>query len=262
MSIDYEAEYNNRARVPEHGAIIAGWAADAARYRVEKPPRTVPYGVGERNAFDLFDAGAGPPVMFVHGGYWQALDKSYFSHLARGLNLHGVSVAMPSYDLCPRVRVGAILAQVRSACAALSRMTGRDVILAGHSAGGHMAACLLASEAHVPAASAISGLFELAPLIATSLNQALRLDADEAAALSPRNWPAPAGKTLDAVVGAEESSEFLRQSASIVAHWGAGGAHTRYEEIPGANHFTVLAPLTDPDSPMVERLVRLALRRR
>ncbi len=257
MSLDLEAEYNNRARVPEHPAIIAGWAADSAAYREAKPPRVVRYGDGERHTFDLFETGTGPAAMFIHGGYWQALDKSFFSHMARGLNALGVSVAVPSYDLCPNVRIGDIVEQMRSACAALHRETNAPIVVSGHSAGGHLAACLLATEAHVPAAYALSGLFELKPLVPTSLNGALRLDNDEAEALSPLTWPAPEGKTLDAVVGGAESSEYLRQSASIVEAWGADGVDTRYEAIAGANHFTVIAPLADANSAMCARILDL-----
>jgi len=260
MSLDLEKEYNNRARVPEHPAIIAGWARDSAAYREAKPPRVVRYGDGERHTFDLFEAGAGPAVMFIHGGYWQALDKSFFSHMAIGLNAHGISVAVPSYDLCPHVRIGDIVAQMRAACALLHCETNTPVIVSGHSAGGHLAACLLATETHIPAAYSISGLFELAPLIPTSLNAALQLDATEAQAQSPLHWPAPAGKKLDAIVGGDESGEYLRQSAAMVARWGEAGVAARYEEIESANHFTIIAPLADPASAMCERLAQLAAR--
>lgn len=258
MSLDLEAEYNNRARVPENPAIIAGWARDAAAYREIEPPRVVAYGAGERETMDVFEVGGGPSVLFIHGGYWQALDKSFFSHMARGLNARGISVGVPSYDLCPQVRIGDIVEQMRAAGLALHRHTGAPVIASGHSAGGHLSACLLATEAHVPAAYAISGVFELAPLIPTSLNAALRLDAAEADALSPLAWPAPEGKVLDAVVGADESGEFLRQSADVARVWGEGGVITRYEAIAGANHFTVIAPLADTESAMCARLAEIA----
>ena len=262
MSLDLEKEYNNRARVPEHPGIIESWARDSAAYREAHPPSVVRYGEGERHTFDLFEASAGPAAMYIHGGYWQALDKSFHSVHARGLNALGVSVAVPSYDLCPNVRLGDIVEQVRAACATLHRETGAPVILSGHSAGGHLAACMLATEVCVPAAYSISGLFELAPLIPTSLNEKLDLAADEAEALSPLFWPAPEGKTLDAVVGADESREFLRQSAEIVRVWGEEGVGTRYEEIEGANHFTVIAPLAEPGSAMCERLKQLVERAR
>ncbi|MGQ0533621.1 MAG: alpha/beta hydrolase [Caulobacteraceae bacterium] len=259
MSLDLEKEYNNRARVPEHPAIIASWAAESKAYRNINPPRVIEYGSGERHTFDLFEAGAGPTVMYVHGGYWQAVDKSFHSVHARGLNQMGITVAVPSYDLCPNVRIGDIVEQVRAACSIVHRASEAPVIVAGHSAGGHLAACLLATEAHVPAAYAISGLFELAPLIPTSINEKLGLDEAEAQALSPLFWPAPEGKILDAVVGGDESSEYLRQSAAIVAAWGEDGVEARYEEIPGANHFTVIAGLVDARSAMCERLKELVV---
>jgi arylformamidase len=262
MSLDLEKEYNNRARVPENPEIMAGWARDSAAYRETKPPRVIRYGDGERHTFDLFEASAGPSVMYIHGGYWQALDKSFHSHQAAGLNALGVTVVVPSYDLCPNVRLGDIVEQIRAACGAVAHETNAPLIVSGHSAGGHLAACMLATEAHVPAAFSISGLFELAPLIPTSLNEKLGLDPGEAEALSPLFWPAPEGKSLDAVVGAEESSEFLRQSADIVRVWGEGGVETRYEEIEAANHFTVIAPLADPASAMCERLKQLVDRLR
>lgn len=260
MSLDLEKEYNNRAAVPEHPAIIARWAAESKAYRNINPPRVIEYGEGERNTLDLFDAGAGPAVMFIHGGYWQALDKSFFSSMAKGLNALGVTVAVPSYDLCPNVEISDIMRQVRRACMAVHERLGTPIIVSGHSAGGHLAACTLATEDYVPAAYSISGLFELRPLIETSLNEKLRLTPDRADAYSPVLWPAPKGKTLDAVVGGAESSEYLRQSASVVSTWGEGGVSTRYEEIDGANHFTVIDPLTNPASAMCERLKQLISR--
>ena len=212
---------------------------------------------------DLFSAGDGAPVaVFLHGGYWQALDKDWFSGLAPALLAHGVGLAIPSYDLAPAVRLGRILAQVREAVEWIRARTGRRPVVFGHSAGGHMAACML-SEGRASAAVALSGVFDLAPLIPTSLNEALRLDAAEAAALSPIHWPAPDGSTpggtlLDCVVGADESPEFLRQSRDMADLWRARGVETRFEALPGLNHFTVLDPLFDPDSALVNRVVDLA----
>jgi arylformamidase len=109
----------------------------------------------------------------------------------------------------------------------------------------------------VPAGYAISGVFDLAPLVHVSMNQDFRLDHDGAQKISPISWPAPRGRVLDAVVGALESNEFLRQSRMIADAWGKAGVATRYEEVAGANHFTVLEPLTDPSSAMVARLLAL-----
>jgi arylformamidase len=265
--VDYEVEYNNRARVPENPALIAGWARDAAAYRERLAPRAVRYGAGARNVIDFFPGGHdGPIVVFIHGGYWQALDKSFFSHLAGGLNAHGIAVAIPGYDLCPDVSVHNIIAEMRGACRELARL-GYSLVVSGHSAGGHLAACMLATDwpaldASLPrdlvaSAYAISGLFDLGPLLDTSINQALRLDAAAASTASPLFWIPPAGKSLDAVVGENESAEYLRQSRTITEIWGAAGVATRFGTISGANHFTAIAPLADPASPMVLRLKQL-----
>jgi arylformamidase len=270
-AIDYEAEYNNRARVPEHPAIIEGWARDAAAYRGANPPQPIAYGPSERQFIDLFHPAVpdheAKTVLFVHGGYWQNLAPSSFSHMTRGLNAHGVAVAIAGYDLCPQVRVGDIVEQVRAACRELARFE-KHLVVAGHSAGGHLTACMVATNwpavdeklpaGFVSAGYAISGLFELKPLVPTSINKALGMDEAEAELLSPLSWAPPAGLVLDAVVGGEESAEYLRQSRTIAERWGAAGVRTRYEAVPGANHFTVIAPLADPHSAMTRRVAELA----
>ena len=266
--IDYEVEYNNRARVPENPALIAGWARDAAAYRATRTPRAISYGPGARHVIDFFPGdGKGPIVVFIHGGYWQALDGSSFSHLARGLNAHGIGVAIPGYDLCPNVTVAQIIGQMRTASRELARLA-QPLVISGHSAGGHLAACMLATDwpaldVSLPAdlviaAYAISGLFDLGPLIGTTLNKALGLDQESARAASPLFWQAPARGSLDAVVGEMESAEFFRQSQTIVDLWGKAGVAMRFGTVPGANHFTAIAPLADPNSPMVLRLKQLA----
>jgi arylformamidase len=268
--IDYEVEYNNRARVPENPAIMAGWSRDAATYRETRQGRwhVIPYDRGVRNGIDFFPGdGTGPIVVFIHGGYWQALDSSFFSHLAAGLNAHGIDVAIPSYDLCPNVSVGDIIRQMQTASRELAKF-GRPLVISGHSAGGHLAACMLATdwraidaslpERLVTAAYGISGLFDLPPLVKTSINTALKLDDASAKAASPLFWKPPARGTLDAVVGGNESAEYFRQSKSIVDAWGRAGVATRFGTIPDANHFTAIAPLADPESPVVARLRELA----
>jgi arylformamidase len=267
-AVDYEVEYNNRARVPENPAIMAGWAKDAAAYREQHAPRVIPYGRGARNSIDFFPGdNDGPIVVFIHGGYWQAFDSSSFSHLCAGLNAHGIGVALPSYDLCPGVTVDRIIQEMRAAARELARL-GRSLVISGHSAGGHLAACLLATDwpaydASLPedlviAAYAISGLFDLGPLVDTSINKALRLDQATARAASPLFWKSPRRGSLDAVVGGNESAEYFRQSRTIVEAWGAAALATRFGVVPDANHFTAIAPLADPDSPMVARLKQLA----
>ena len=263
--MDLEAEYNNRARVPDSGAIIGQWARDAAAFRAGWAASTldIPYGEGARERFDLFEAATpGPVAVFIHGGYWQALDKSFASHCARGLLGRGVTVAVPSYDLCPNVPLRHIVEQMQAACAVLCRRSGRRLLVAGHSAGGQLAAMLMATDWKaidpslpadlVGAALPVSGVFELEPGLPTSIGAALHLAAEEARALSPR-WLPPAPGEMHAVVGGAESDEFLRQTRDFAAAW--GGSH---EVLPGANHFTVLDPFADPAHPLVARAAAMA----
>jgi arylformamidase len=277
-AVDYEAEYDNRARVPEHPQIFEQWTRDGAAYAAKasadkRAELGLKYGPSGRQTIDLFFSASGvqaPLALFIHGGWWRSLHPSQFSQMAAGLNAHGVSVAVAGYELCPDVPIAAIIDQMRAVCVFLWRRLRRPLLVCGHSAGGHLAAAMLATDWQaidatiparlVPAAYAISGLFDLTPLIGITINQDLRLDAAEARSVSPLFWPAPQGTTLDAAVGALESSEFLRQSRSIVDAWGKAGVATRYGAIAGQNHFTVIDGLTDPNSAMVARLVELVPR--
>ena len=228
MSIDYEVEYDNRARVPEHPSIAQRWAEDSLRYRnAGHATLDIPYGAGERQKFDLFiAAGAGEPVVvYIHGGYWQRGDRRDYSCIAQGLNARGVTVAVPSYTLCPAETVSGIVAEMRECLRVVWQKTGRRPVVVGHSAGGHLAAAMLATNWStvqgvpadlVKAAYSISGVFDLPPLIGTTLNTALRLDANTARAASPMFWHPPTRECrFVAAVGGLESSEFLRQSLDV-----------------------------------------------
>lgn len=272
--IDYEAEYNNRARVPEHPEIFAGWARDAAAYRAERAKHSevgVVYGNSPRQTLDFFFADKrdnAPLALFIHGGWWRSLEPLSFSHMARGLNAHGVNVAVAGYDLCPQVSVRDIFGQMQAASLTLWRRFQQRFAVSGHSAGGHLTACLVATDWSkaatntpadlVPNGYAISGVFDLTPFVGISVNDDLRLTPDEARAMSPPLWTPPPGRTLDAVVGGIESAEFLRQSQDMAEAW-RGKAATRYEALPNMNHFTAIAPLADPDSNMTKRLRDLAV---
>ena len=274
MAVDYEKEYDNRARVPEHPQIFARWDAEAAAYRAaaQGAELGLKYGPSPRQTIDLFPGnGAGPDAplaMFIHGGWWRSLSPVSFSQMAKGPNAHGVTVAVVGYDLCPTVSIATITEQMRAACLALWQRHKKRIMVYGHSAGGHLTACMVATDWMsldpsapadlVPAGYAISGVFDLSPLTQVSFNKDLRLDDAEAHRVSPLHWQAPAGRTLDAIVGGIESNEFLRQSKTMAEQWGQRGVNTRYVPIDGANHFTVLDPLTEADSAMTKRVVELA----
>jgi arylformamidase len=259
--------------VPEHPAIIAGWERDSAAYRAERTEKSeigIRYDSHPRQTIDLFFPDVPelkrPLIVFIHGGYWRALAPSLFSHFARGMNARGYAVALPGYRLCPEVAVADVVTDVRAAIVHLHRRFEAPFLVAGHSAGGHLAAAALATDWSALGAPenlarhglAISGLFDLAPLIETSINEQLRLDADAAKAMSPAFWPVPKTVVLEAWVGGTESSEYLRQSRLVAERWSAAGASARSEIIPSANHFTAPAGLADPKSRMVAALARLA----
>jgi arylformamidase len=268
---DFEEEYSPSRRVPEYAAILDGWARDAAAWRAQmtaagRAEPGVSYGATERQALDLFfppaEAG-GALALFVHGGWWQMMDRSAHSHMARGLVERGVMVAVTGYDLTPHVSVAEIVEQVRQACVMLWRRTGKRLVVFGHSAGGHLTAAMAATDWAARGAPAglaiggyaISGAFDLEPLLGTSMNRDWKLDSASARALSPLHWSPQKGVIFDAVVGSLESRQFKRQSRALSERWGA-----RNEEIDGANHFTIHDPLADPGSEMVGRLAEMANR--
>jgi arylformamidase len=273
MSIDYEVEYDNRSRVPEHPEIFARWQREAASYRAaaHNAKLGIAYGPSTRRTIDLFpakDDENAPLALFIHGGWWRSLEPSMFSQLTAGPNARGITVAVAGYDLCPNCSIADIIEQMRAACLMLWRKRRQRVFIYGHSAGGHLASCMVATDWKafasdapadlVPSAYAISGVFDLLPLVQVSQNQDLRLDESEARRVSPLHWSVPAGRSLDAVVGALESSEFLRQSKTVAEAWRRAHALTRYEEIAGTNHFTVIDALNDPNSAMTARVAALA----
>ncbi len=267
--MDLAAEYNNRAMVPDHPAIIAAWHADAKAYREKAHPELgIRYGARPRNSYDLFAAQGGqggPQVLFIHGGYWRAFDKAMFSHMAAGANAHRLTVAIAGYTLAPEVSVLDIIDELRQCVIHLARRLEGRLVVVGHSAGGHLAACMAATDwpAYglrpdlIQACFAISGLFDLRPLIATEFNADLKLDAATALAASPLAWPVPSPLRLESWVGAQESFEFKRNARSLAAAWAGLGLDARYEEVPGENHFSVPNALADPASKMTQRLVEL-----
>jgi arylformamidase len=270
-AIDHEAEYNNRTRIADYPQIIERWRAESARVRSSaRADLDQPYGPGERQRYDLYRAGApdAPLLIYIHGGYWQLGSRQDTAFVSRAFTAAGIDVALPSYSLCPAVSVLDIIDELRRCVAALWAKTRKRPVVAGHSAGGHLTAALLATDWGalpdapadlVRAGCAISGVFELAPLIATKMNTALQLDPETAARASPLLWPAPPpDRTLVAAVGGEETPEFHRQSRAITERWASAGVTAEYVSIAGANHFTVVDELTRADSALFLRIARLA----
>ncbi len=266
--------YNNRALVPDHVRHLTRWAADSARVRAsERCELDLAYGDGPMETLDLFpaaDRGPAPVLVFLHGGYWRALDKSDHSFLAPAFTRRGVCVVVPNYTLCPATTIPGIALQMVQALAWTWRHVARfggdpsRITVAGHSAGGHLAALMLACRwpqvgrdlpaALVRNALSISGLYELEPLRHAPFLQDLRLTEADALRASPALMPAPAGGMLYSVAGGDESPEFLRHNALIQQAWGRQRVPI-CENLPGLNHFSVLEALADP----AHRLNRLTL---
>ena len=262
----FDAQYNNRARIPEHPALLQHWFDASARARQRHPEMIeASYGTDARERCDVFPAAhAGSPVLvYLHGGYWRALDKRDQSFVAPPFVDAGALVVLPGYSLCPAVRIEHIVLQTVRALVWVYRHAaayGGDpqrIVVAGHSAGGHLATMLLACDwkavaPELPAdlvksALSISGLYELEPLRhAPFLARDLRLTAASARLLSPAAMPAPRGH-LVTIVGANESEEFHRQAALIRTAWSVRTV-TAATPVAGCNHMDVLNTLSDPQS--------------
>lgn len=274
-----DAQYDNRARVADHAGYIESWrrrSAEARRYL--SIDMDLAYGDDPRQRLDFFPAPQrdAPVLAFIHGGYWQALDKSQFSHIAPLFVAAGIGVAVLGYRLAPAQRMTAIASDIRAALAFLYRelpSLGGDparIHLAGHSAGGHLAA--LAAQTDWPALSpdlpaglvrgacSISGLYDLEPIRRSYLNDTLALDAAEVAALSPMaHLPARASGPLFLAVGGAESAEYHRQQADYTARLRAARHPVQAVILEGRHHFSAADALAEPDSPLFEGVLRQIL---
>ncbi|MBL8584278.1 MAG: alpha/beta hydrolase [Rhizobiaceae bacterium] len=258
----YEAGYVFRDRYPERTEVYRRFdEASAAARQTHGCRLDIRYGPHPRETFDLFTGKSGAPlVVFVHGGYWQSLDKQRFSFVALPLVARGFAVALPNYPLAPESPPEAIVGSVTRCLPAVLGALGAapsSIIATGHSAGGHLAAML--SLGHpVAACVPISGIFDVAPLLHTSVNAALALDAARAAAISPISRPPRRGCRLVALVGGDETAAFTAQSESYVRHWRDGGEVAELVSLGGRNHYTVLCDLLEERSRIVAEIVRAA----
>ncbi len=267
-----DAQYNNRRRFPDYTARFTAWAEWSRESRAKLDSRLdLPFGDRPSERLDLFPVpgGNGPIWLFIHGGYWYSLDKSDFSYVAEGMTPHGVTTAVNNYILAPHADMDEIVRQNRAAVAWLWRHAsdfGADrnrIYATGHSAGGHLAAMLLATDwlafgsdlppDLVKGACSISGLFELEPIRRSYLNGSLGLDAVMAARNSPAELDYPDAAPLLVVVGEDESDEYHRQSENMAAKWGALGYPCDYLVPENLDHFAIVDSLIDPAADLVHR---------
>jgi arylformamidase len=264
--------------VPDHGEYIQGWVQASVRARERMGVHLdVPYGAHPRQRLDIFPAtGAlAPALVFIHGGYWHMLDKKSFSFPAPTMNEAGVAFVAVGYPLAPEVGVGDIVECLRQALVWLWR-NGADygvdresLLVAGHSAGGHLTAMMMATDwtqrgpdlpQHlVKAGSAISGIYDLEPIRLSYLNDVLGLDEETARRNSPIHNLAMASGTLNLVVGGRESDEFRRQQLEFHESWSGQCLSGRALELPGRDHFSILDDLGDPNSELFRIVVEPCL---
>lgn len=259
-------EYNNRELFPDHAQHFARWAESSARARSSMTcylDRT--YGDSPGETLDIFPSrkGDGSALMFIHGGYWRSLDKRDFSFLAPAWVDAGVSLVVVNYDLCPKVTIERIVQQMLAASVWLYRhaeqygMDEERLFVSGHSAGGHLAAMMLAAlwpvvDASLPknlykGAIAVSGVYDLRPLVGIDwLKNDLRLDEPAAFKVSPAFLPPATRAPLALAVGGLESSEFRRQNGLLAARWKPVVQDSL--TLAGRDHFTVVDELAEPHS--------------
>ena len=262
-----DAAYNNAAAVADSTRLTAEREAASAKLRASvRCVLDVAYGPRERNRFDLFPAAdpAAPCLLFIHGGYWQRNSRDMFSAVVEGVLAHGWSAALPGYTLAPDATLTEIVAEITSALGWLAREGGPrgiagPLVVSGWSAGGHLTALALAHP-RVHAGLAISGIFELAPLRDTYLNDKLRLTEDEAEQLSPLRLPV-VRKPLAIAYGSRELPALVYNSRAFHAQRSAAHAPGPLLPIANADHFTILDELRKPDGQLTAAALALATRR-
>ena len=256
---------NNGEAVAGSGEIVAGWERASADLRKRHAAHLdLRYGPRERNRIDFLKVNDdAPTLLFIHGGYWQNRAKENFTMFARGPLGYGINVALIGYTLAPDATLDAIVAEIHAGIDFLARELpalggdGKGLVVSGWSAGGHLTSMAL-SHPNVRAGMAISGIYDLEPIRHSYLNVKLGLDEAMSGRNSPMMQAGGAAKPLSLVAGSAELPLLRKQTADFAGHRARYGLPVTYEEIPGANHFTAIAPLANPQSPMVLRLKELA----
>ena len=267
MIVDWDDAYANAPHIPAAQEFQPRWAASAQEMRNEllnagRAELERVYGPKPRNRIDFFypEVPAKGLLLFVHGGYWMAFDKSSWSHLAAGALARGWTVAMPSYTLAPEARISEITAEITRAIQFAAAHIDGAIHLAGHSAGGHLVTRQISAgitmdpgvRSRIGRVLSISGLHDLRPLLRTRMNSTLRLDQIEADSESPA-LTTPAGSVpVVTWVGADERPEFVRQTDLLANIWTGFGCDIRAFHVPARHHFNVIDDLSDPNSTLAQ----------
>lgn len=250
---DRDLGFNNGVHVPESLDLVAGWDRHSQEMRARHSGHLdLRYGPRERNRIDFFKAADNAPtLLFIHGGYWQTRAKETFALFAAGPMAHGINVALTGYTLAPDATLDEIVAEIHAGIDYLAGQLpalGGDaggIVVSGWSAGGHLTSMAL-SHPHVKAGMAISGIYDLEPIRHSYLNVKLKLDGSMSQRNSPMAQPGGVKKPLSLVVGDAELPLLRKQTADFAGHRAKHGLPVTYEEIPGANHFTIMNQMMSP----------------
>jgi acetyl esterase/lipase len=262
---DWDDAFDNVGYIPNALSYFDMWQARATAFRRDAQAElAIPYGPGDRQILDIFwpETDARGLVIFIHGGYWTKLDRTFFSDLAAGPLAHGLAVALPSYTLAPAVRVSEITLEIAQAIACAAAHVTGPIRLAGHSAGGHLVTRMISDKALLPdtiqsriaKTVSISGLHDLRNLCKSKLNNSLQLMAEEAAQES--SWLATpfSSSNVTCWVGGDERPEFIRQSHLLQSAWQKTCRIDTFVE-PDRHHFNVIDGLKDPNAPLMRSLL-------
>lgn len=270
MITDWDDAYANGDHIADAASFPGMWAEQSGQFRASlladnRAELDIPYGNAEREKYDLFLPESAPKglVVFVHGGYWKAFDKSSWSHLAAGAVANGWAVCMPSYTLAPDARLSQITRQIGAAIHHAAHRIKGPIHLTGHSAGGHLVSRMISETSPLPEGTlarventvSISGLHDLRPLLNTQMNDVLGLDEEEACVESAALLRPALPCSVTCWVGADERPVFIRQNDLLANIWTGLGASTRSVHAPGKHHFNVIADLTDPESDLTACLL-------
>ena len=271
-----DLQYNARATVPDIAPMLRDYASISAQARDTLPcTLNVAYGAHPDEILDIFPAqgeSPGPVLIYLHGGYWRLLSKDDSSFMAPTLTQAGITVVAVNYSLAPAVTLDHIVDQTRRAVAWVHHHIeqyygdGRRLIIAGSSAGGHLAGMVLASgwqqrygmdATAIAGAVLLSGLYDLTPLVETHINEWMRLSLEDAQRNSPLFALPTHGAPILVSYGSNETAEFKRQSQDYLAAWQAKGFRGEYVDMPNTNHFDLVLHLNRPESPLVQKLLKL-----
>lgn len=270
MCIDWDDAFDNTGYINGSALMAERWATSSAEYRQAMLAKDlaeldIAYADRPRNQFDLFkseQAGDGL-IVFIHGGYWHRLDRSFWSFIAQGPLQHGWNVAIPSYTLAPDAAISHITQEVARAITVAAQKVDGPIRLIGHSAGGHLVSRMLCDDsaldaeifARIEHVVPVSGVYDLRPLLNTGMNQTLGLSEQEAQKESPVLRTPRSNCSIKLWVGCNERPEFLRQTRLMCETWQV--KHDKIDAIyqAGKDHLSVIEDLADPESDLVAELI-------